>query len=117
MKIAVTTTDGINVNQHFGKAEDFYIYDLVGGTATFLNKRNVQSYCETDEKGDAVDPDHDFSLDRFSLVYEVIKDCEKLYTQQIGDKPLEKLIDKGIKVQKCMCGIDSLPTCSGNCKN
>ena len=115
MKIAITTTDGKKVDQHFGKATSFSIYEMEADKITLLETRKVESYCEQ-ENGEVVDPNHEFSDNRFSRVYEQIKDCSVLYTQQIGDKPGEVLKTKGIKIQPCACDIEQIPGCSGKCK-
>ena len=114
MRIAVTTTNGEKVDQHFGKAGSFNIYDLENGTLKMVDLREVESYCEC-ENGEPVDSSHKFSSDRFSRVKEVIKDCDKLYTLQIGEKPREQLEIIGIAVHTCKCGIEQIPTCKGNC--
>ena len=115
VRIAVTTTDGKKVNQHFGKATSFTIYDIEGDTMKMVDLRQVESYCEC-ENDEPVDPNHSFQEDRFSKVKETIKDCEKLYTQQIGEKPKVQLKITGISVQECKCNIDKIPTCKGDCK-
>ena len=115
MRIAVTTSNGEKVDQHFGKATSFNIYDVEDGALKMVDLRQVESYCEY-EDGEPVDPNHKFKQDRFSKVTETIKDCEKLYTLQIGDVPKEKLEIVGIAVQECKCAIDKIPTCKGECK-
>jgi predicted Fe-Mo cluster-binding NifX family protein len=115
MKIAITTTNGKQVDEHFGKATSFYIYNLEGEQFKFDEIRYVNPYCENLD-GEPVDPDHTFNGAKLEAVYEVIKDCDKLYTQMIGEKPLQGLLKKGIHVQPCSCRIDSLATCKGECK-
>ena len=115
MRIAVATSNGEKVNQHFGKATSFNIYDMEGDSLKLVEKREVQSYCEC-ENGEPVDPNHKFSTNRFTLVQEKIKDCKKLYTVQIGDKPRKQLEIVGIDVQLCSCDISKIPDFSGNCK-
>jgi predicted Fe-Mo cluster-binding NifX family protein len=114
MKIAVTSTDGANVNQHFGKADSFYIYEITGNTLMAIEKKNVNAYCENID-GVPVNPNHQFELDRFTMVYNVISDCEVLYTKQIGDIPRKKLEELGVSVQLCNCAIESIVSCSGKC--
>ena len=116
MRIAITTTSGKKVDQHFGKANRFDIYDLTEGKLTLVEEREVDSYCECID-GEPVDPNHKFSDDRFSKVTKTIHDCQMLYTQQIGDIPKEKLKIIGIDVQPCSCQIDKIPNCKGDCKN
>lgn len=114
MKIAITTKNGKNVNQHFGKAESFYIYELSGGELKTIEVREVDPYCEN-EKGLPVNPDHEFALDKMSKIFYTINDCNILYTQKIGDKPLKNLKALGIKVQECTCLVESIISDNLNC--
>ncbi len=111
MKVAITTTDGVSVNEHFGKANQFYIYSIENNKVNFVEKRIVQAYCTPGNT------DHDFNWDRFMAVYEEIKDCKVLYTKQIGDTPLDKFKNCGMLVKKCQCEISEIPVCSGKCKH
>lgn len=114
MKIAITSTDGKTVDQHFGKADSFYIYEKKDGKLNFIEKRNVVSYCGcvSVKQGD-----HEFDTDRFIRVFGTLQDCKKLYTTQIGDTPKAKLEANGIEIKLCSCEIDAIPVCSGNCKH
>jgi hypothetical protein len=49
-------------------------------------------------------------MEKFEMIYNSIKDCDKIYTTSIGDTPRKKLEEKGITVELCMCGIDWIPT-------
>ncbi|WP_319591232.1 NifB/NifX family molybdenum-iron cluster-binding protein [uncultured Draconibacterium sp.] len=113
MRIAVTTSNGDKVDQHFGKATRFDVYDVEGDEMKLVETREVVSYCSGE--GQPV-TDHKFSSDRFSTVKEKLEDCEKLYTVQIGEKPKEQLDIIGIAVQNCTCQVDKIPGCSGKCK-
>ncbi len=113
MKIAITTTDGIHVDQHFGKAEEFRVYELEGKSLKMLETRSVESYCRTKSPGPV---DHSFDGDRFAKVYATIEDCSILYTNQIGEMPEAKLRTRGMDVQQCSCTIDSIVSCGGKCK-
>ncbi len=88
---------------------------MENGKLKMVDLREVESYCECVDDV-PVDPNHKFSVDRFSMVKETIKDCEKLYTVQIGEKPLEHLKNAGIEVQLCSCKIDQIVGCKGECK-
>lgn len=92
MKIAVASNNGQDVNLHFGQAKSFYIYETAGSTLKELEKRETDSYCAHNAP-----KDHSFSKDRFTTVYEVIKDCELVVVQAVGDVPAAKLKEKGIK--------------------
>ena len=95
MKIAVASSDGRNVNEHFGRAEIFYIYELRKGGVTLLEKRKTLPY--STGIGDLA---HEFDADRFEAVFSVIKDCIIVYVERIGDVPALKLKEKGIKAIK-----------------
>lgn len=89
MKIAVTSNNGKDIDTHFGKAERILVYEITEDCSRLLEIRNIEKYCDPD-------PNHKFNKDKFEAIYEIISDCEKLYTQQIGEVPAGKLIDKGI---------------------
>ena len=48
MLIAVASMDGKDINQHFGHAERFLIYDMVNGEAKLVDERKVERYCSFD---------------------------------------------------------------------
>jgi len=112
MRIAVTTSNGEKVDQHFGKATRFDVYDVEGDKMKLVETREVESYCKSGESN----PVHKFSSDRFSVVKEKLQDCDKLYTVQIGEKPKEQFDIIGIAVQTCTCEVNKIPGCSGKCK-
>lgn len=114
MRIAVTTSNGEHVDQHFGKATSFAIYDLEDGSMKMVERREVESYCECTD-GEPVDPNHVFSHQRFTVVREKMMDCTKLYTVRIGDKPKAHLHDVGIEVHLCSCPVDQIQGCTGHC--
>ena len=116
IKIAISTSDGKTVDRHFGKADCFYIYKLADNGLEFLEKRDVESYC-TPENAQRFAVDNSFNTDRFEKVFNVIKDCKVLYTQQIGDTPSGRLKEKGIEIQTCRCDIRSIAGCSGECSH
>ncbi len=94
MKIAIASTNNENVDEHFGHAKEFYIYNKEeGNVPEYIEKRVTSPYC-----GRANCGPHEFNKDRFEVVYENIKDCEKVYVHKIGDTPKEKLIAKGMQV-------------------
>lgn len=114
MRIAITTTDGKKVNQHFGKATRFSIYDWENGKLKMVDLREVQSYCEC-ENDKPLDLNHKFLKDRFTRVANQLNDCKILYTKQIGDKPKKQLENRGVEVKLCACSIEMIPVCTGNC--
>ena len=48
LKVAIASSDGKNVDLHFGKAKDFLVYELNSSSFSFLEKRKVpESTAET----------------------------------------------------------------------
>lgn len=92
MKMAIVSTDGIHVNEHFGKAEKFLIYEATDSGLKLIEERPSIPLSVDD-------PDHPFDPDRFGKIVEVIKDCERVYMTQIGEMPAEKLKGQGIEPQ------------------
>ncbi|APM40320.1 nitrogenase cofactor biosynthesis protein NifB [Clostridium kluyveri] len=90
-KFAVSSRSGINIDQHFGHASEFYIYSYDSGTIRLLEKRNVDKYCTG-----VVDCDE--HEDKISKIVRAIGDCQGVLVLRIGVEPREKLEAKGLKV-------------------
>ena len=90
MKIAIATTDGITVNEHFGKAKKFLIYNVTEMSLDLLTEKEVEPY-STGRKN------HNFDKARFLEVAESLKGCEKVFITKIGDEPAAALKAMGIE--------------------
>ncbi len=90
MKIAIATTDGLTVNEHFGRAKKFFIYAAASTKLDLLTVREVEPYA-TGRK------DHAFDKVRFLAVAESLKGCEKVFITKIGDEPAAALKAMGIE--------------------
>ena len=88
-RIAVVSTDGIHVNDHFGKATRFLIYDI-GQQVTLVEERATEALSVDD-------PGHAFDRDKFARIVSVLKDCQQVYVTRIGDIPAAKLRESGIQ--------------------
>ena len=88
-RIAVVSTDGTNVNDHFGMAKRFLIYDC-NDKITFVEKRSTETYS-------VGDPNHPFDPEKFGRIAELLKDCTRIYITKIGDTPAAKLREMGIE--------------------
>lgn len=89
MLIAVASSDGEMVNEHFGKAERFWIFDVEESKQTLIMVRNVEPL-STGEKN------HPFNPERLGAICDVIKDCERVYCTKIGERPQQELEKAGI---------------------
>jgi len=85
--IAVATTGGGRVNEHFGHAKEFQVYELSTGGAKFVGHRRVDLYCQ----GGFGDED---SLES---VIRAINDCAAVFVAKIGGCPKTDLLKAGIE--------------------
>lgn len=88
-RIAVVSTDGQNVNDHFGKADRFLIYDLED-QVKFVEERATETLSVDD-------PNHPFDPDKFGRIVARLNDCSKIYITRIGTTPEAKLNALGIE--------------------
>ena len=89
LRIAIVSTDGTNVNDHFGMAKRFLVYDCNDET-TLVEERPTESLS-------VGDPDHSFDAEKFGRIAALLKDCSKIYVTQIGEVPASKLKELGIE--------------------
>ncbi|MEA4973027.1 MAG: nitrogenase component 1 [Candidatus Metalachnospira sp.] len=89
-KFAVASKSGINVDLHFGHADEFYIYEYVSGEVRFKEKRNVDKYCSGIEFCNEKD-------DKITKTIATLSDCDGVIAMRIGESPKVRLSDKGIK--------------------
>ncbi len=74
-KIAVASSDGIVVNQHFGHADRFLIYKVTSdGSYSFLEIRNVEPVCSSGNHNDR----------KLMENLHKIQDCKYLLVSKIG---------------------------------
>ena len=90
MKIAVATTNGIEVNEHFGRADNFFIYVMTSEGPVKVEEVEVKPLSTGDRK-------HPFEADRFRDIAEALKGCERVYVAKIGERPAEELEKIGIE--------------------
>ena len=85
--VAVATKGGGRVNEHFGHAKEFQIYELSASGAKFVGHRRVDLYCQ----GGFGDED---SLE---TVIRAINDCTAVFVAKIGGCPKDGLVQAGIE--------------------
>ncbi len=86
-RFAVCTKDGILINQHFGHAEFFHIYDYAQGKAKLLETRQTKKYCSGEEDDDKI-----------LNVVNILQDCDCIICMRIGDYPQKVLKEHHINV-------------------
>ncbi|WP_044170051.1 nitrogenase cofactor biosynthesis protein NifB [Kamptonema formosum] len=85
--VAVATKGGGLVNQHFGHAKEFMIYEVDGSEAKFVGHRKVEHYCQG-----GYGEDH--SLEG---IIKMLSDCKAVLVSKIGHCPQEDLQKAGIE--------------------
>lgn len=89
-RLAVATRGGDKVNQHFGHATEFLIYDTDGAEVKLIGVRKIQAYCH----GTA-----DCNGDKAATLQEIISivsDCRILLCSGIGEGPRASLNKAGV---------------------
>jgi predicted Fe-Mo cluster-binding NifX family protein len=91
MLIAVATKDGREIDQHFGHAERFLIYDVEGGKAKLVDEKKIERYCSFDEG-------HPLRGHILRAIAEALAGCRAVVTARIGPAPQEEMERLGFNV-------------------
>jgi nitrogen fixation protein NifX len=83
MKVAFASTDKVHIDEHFGKAEEFYIWNIGPEVAEFSGVIQVK-----DEGGDA---EH-----RIEARGAALEECAMVYVGEIGGPAAARLVQKKI---------------------
>ncbi|MDP4210516.1 MAG: NifB/NifX family molybdenum-iron cluster-binding protein [Bacteroidota bacterium] len=86
-RIAIASNDGVLVDQHFGQAENFLVYEVSDGNAEFVEDREVPHF--EDEIGHS-----EANLERIA---NLLSDCKVVFVQRIGKRAERHLLLNGIK--------------------
>ncbi len=98
MKVAFATIDGNNVDEHFGRAGMFAIYEITEGGHHFVEMRKFaegmdKAVVDTKEMGSLHDSAVQSKVDRLA-------DCKLIYLTEIGGPSAARLVKKGIMPMK-----------------
>jgi nitrogen fixation protein NifX len=83
MKVAFASTDKVHVDEHFGRAEQFYLWEIGPEEAEFTGV--VQVKVEGDDEAD-----------RIEARCSGLDDCALVYVAQIGGPAAARLVQKRI---------------------
>lgn len=86
LKVAVASTDGAAISQHFGHAKDFWVYEVSPAGCRLLEHRRVEEY-SLNHVSDALP---------MPGTLKTLEDCHAVFVAQIGDKPREQVEAAGI---------------------
>lgn len=93
--IAIASKSGLMVDEHFGHANEFYIYKIKNRETAFVEKRMVLKYCTGEEECDSEES-------KINHIINTISDCDAILVMRIGYNPSKVLESKGISViQTC----------------
>lgn len=94
MKVAFATTDGINVDEHFGRAGMFAIYELTKDGYRFVEMRKFAEGRDVEiESTKGMGEVHD---DRVQRKVDKLSDCKIVYLTEIGGPSAARLVRKGM---------------------
>ncbi|MFB6274764.1 MAG: nitrogenase cofactor biosynthesis protein NifB [Halothece sp.] len=96
--VAVATKGGGVVNQHFGHAKEFQIFEVDGVETQFLGHRKVDHYCQGGYGEEAT----------LNNIVSTIQDCKAVLVSKIGDYPQQLLQKAGIETVQGYDTIDAL---------
>lgn len=89
MLIAVASKDGKEINQHFGYAERFLIYDVEQNEAKLVDEKKVERYC-------SFNPDNPLRGHALREIADALRGCRAVVTAQMGEHPQGELEKLGI---------------------
>lgn len=85
LKVAFASTDRTRVNQHFGAAEGFVVYEVTPEKATLVG---VAEFAE-----EAMDGNED----KLAAKIDFLDGCAAVYVMAIGASAIKKLMAKGVQ--------------------
>jgi Uncharacterized conserved protein len=88
LRVAVASSDGITVNEHFGKASRYLIFDIKYDLIELIEERKTIPICGTNGHAE----------EKIDETIKLISDCKVVLVNKIGMGPELALQRKGIKV-------------------
>lgn len=94
MKIAFATVDGTSVDEHFGRAGLFAVYEITRASFEFLEfRRFAEGRDAAIESTKGLGQMHE---DRVQAKVDRLSDCRIIYFTEIGGPAAARLVKKGI---------------------
>lgn len=87
IRVAVATTNGDKIDEHFGHADEFSVFDVGAQGIVPVGVRVVEHYCQ----GGFGDED------KRDVILRALADCKALFVARVGDGPKKKLLGAGIE--------------------
>ncbi|WP_298439976.1 NifB/NifX family molybdenum-iron cluster-binding protein [Geobacter sp.] len=89
MLIAVASRDGKEINQHFGHADRFLIFEVDGGEARLVDEKKVERYC-------TYDASHPQRAHLLQAIADALTGCRAVVCAQIGQGPQTEMERFGV---------------------
>lgn len=86
-KVAVASSDGKVINEHFGRATQFLIFNVEGNKTEFVELRKTVPFCNSGEHDD----------NKLLSSAELLTDCRAVLVAQIGNGAVQALRSKGVE--------------------
>ncbi|BAZ06530.1 nitrogenase cofactor biosynthesis protein NifB [Calothrix sp. NIES-3974] len=96
--VAVATKGGGLVNQHFGHAKEFQVYEVDGREVRYVAHRRVDQFCQGGYGEKAT----------MENIIQAIADCKAVLVSKVGESPREKLANAGIQAVEAYDLIDKV---------
>jgi nitrogen fixation protein NifX len=102
-KVAFATTDGIKVDEHFGRAGQFVIYEITKDGYRFIELRKFAEGRDIEiEETKGMGEVHE---SRVQKKVDKLSDCKIVYLTEIGGPSAARLVNKGIMPVKVKEGV------------
>ena len=88
-KIAAASTDGVNINEHFGRASIFRIYEINKDGCSYIEPRDAVAACQHA---------HSHNQTNFDRIIDLLSDCDAVFVSKIGEGAAAYLISRGLRV-------------------
>lgn len=95
-RIAFASTDGTYIDQHFGSARIFHVFDLDGDSYTPLGARRTAALCRGNCEGG------------FEHLLQTLADCDAIFVGRIGPGAAAFMIRHGKRVFEAAGPVEDL---------
>jgi lactoylglutathione lyase len=97
IRMAVASTTGTKIDQHFGQTEAFYVFDVTAAGAVEVDRREVAVNALPNEGSR-------------ETIIRILADCKTLLAEKIGNGPRPMLAKAGIEPVDQYAHKDVLPS-------
>lgn len=94
LRVAIASRGQGKVNEHFGHADEFKIYEVSAAGARFIGHRRVDLFCQGGWGEE----------EQLPSIINAINDCHAVLVAKIGACPRQELLDAGIEVDQRHAG-------------